>query len=711
MPVEPMLVIPNRIDGESLEALEAALGGVNKVAWLVEDGLRPAPAIMESLRARRSDGVLFSMRRTSSEKLAEQVREKLEAGRHVALLSGRPEQVAAGLADVPPVLLEYLLRDYSLPVLPVYVGMYRVKEAPLVVTQEPYERMYVRMLPALTSASASGVTAAWLGAAAEQVGHLADGVGESLALNLLQSLIRHPQAAVIDGVDDSRMSYRQLLMHAAPLASRLRKHTISRRLGIILPPGKFAIVANVACILAGITPVNIDYNYGAAAFDQLARQAELTRFITEHRFIRMQQGFPWPRQRDILFIDDAIASSGLQMLSLWRLIGRWLTPRHVAGWLRTPQRREHDEALAVFTSAEEGQTVRGVSLSHRAVLMGAALSYSRFGMGAGQRVLSCMPFSHREGLLMGMVYPLLLGQDIITYPMPGAAKRLCRLAHDYGPAMAVFTPSQAAGVLGHAQEGDLTSIRYLQVAGALSAQQAQFAFSKYGIYLCRSYQPLELSMPLACNIAPISPQEDAPAYVLPSSAPGTAGLPMPGVALRITDIDDASAVLPLNAQGLIWMRSACVCSGYVGSEQRVSPERWVCTGDVGCLREDGLLVLGGSRSRFSKVNGEVISHAVVESLLYPLLRLEAKGAPRIAVVGISEAPGGEEMLVLLSTAHRVVGPHDVITIRYALKNAHHSSNYAPQRIVALRAIPTLPGGRVDYAFCRTLARHALGIKS
>lgn len=713
---EPVFVIPNRVDMVTLRTLEQALGGDRRITWLIEDSLRPGSEIMAYMRKKQAHGILCSLERMKRDSLAAQMQAAMDAGRHVVLLPGRPTQPPASPADVPPALLHYLLDTCKHPVQPVYIGMYNLKAYPLVTSEAPYEKAQIRLLPAIhpSAALAPGVTAAWLGAAADQASQLCSGSEETLAPALLHSLLEHPHAVIIDGVDDSRMSYRQLLTHAAPLARRLRKHTISKRLGIILPPGKFSIIANTACILAGITPVNIDYSHGETGFDNVARNAELTRFITEHRFIQMQQQFPWPRPRDILFIDDALSASGLHFLSSWKIWGRWMTPRRIMSWIRTPVQQPQEEALVVFSPAEEGSAARGASLSHSAVLSGTKLSRSRFCTSDHPRTLSCLPFHHRAGLLSGLVYPLLLGQDIVTYPMPEAGKRLCRLARQYAPTLAVFTPTQAANVLEHAQEDDFAAMRFFHIAGRVSAHAARDAYQKHKIFLCECYLPMESAMPVACNMAPPDPGDAAPPHTLSYGAPGTVGPMMPGTALRITDINDSGTVLPLTTPGLIWIKGASLASGYLDGKEPYSisqpHERWRCTGDVGYLRDDGLLVINGPRSRFSMINGELVSHEAVERSLQPILRIEADSpTPRIAVVSIPEEREEQELLVLLSTAHRVVGPHDVITIRYALTNAHRPSHWAPQRIVALRAIPTLPGGKVDYAFCRFLAYRALGI--
>lgn len=706
VPGEPVLVIPNRVDLSVLTSLEEMLGGTGKVTWFVERSFRPGADIISYMQKKKANGVLFHMHPAQRERLYTNIRSELAAGRHAVLLPVRPVQPGACLSDVPAELLRFLLGEYPGPVLPIYAGMYGT--TPLVTTQAPYDKLLLRPLPMVPAGpdQADGVLAAWMEAGASQVGSLTEKM-ETLPQALLHSLLAHPHATIIDGVDDSTINYRQLLYLAAPLARHLRRHTSGKRMGIILPPGKLSITANVACILAGITPVNIDYTYDKDALRSVTEQAGLTRYITEHCFIHMQQDFAWPPDRDLIFMDEIMVPSGLRMLSKLNFLGKCLTTRRIASWIRTPAISAQDEALVVFSPAEEGASTVGISLSHRAVIAGAALCQSRLGTKAGQRVLSALPFHNRAGLLTGLIHPLLLGQDIITYPLPGSGKRLCRLAQQYGPSMAMFSPRQVHSVLAQAREGDFASTAGLYVAGRVPEELVRMAYEKFHLYLCECYLPPESAMPIACNMPPPATEGEAARHSIPTGAPGAVGLLMPGIAIRITDIEQPDTPLPLSSPGLVWIKGAGLVGSRVGQSGSHTHERWHCTGDVGCIRpEDGLLAIGGPRTRFSRVKGDILSHAEIEKLMVRFLRVEEKpGEPRIAIVGLPGAEG--EQLILLSTVHEVVGPHDAITLRYDITNAHYPSHWAPARIVRVNAIPTLPGGQTDYALCRAIALRAL----
>ncbi len=718
LPEEPVFVIPNRVDDVALRVLEETLGGSGKIAWLVEDALRPDAKLLSHVNRDGSQGILFSVSDRNRAALLNRINAMRAAGRHVVLLPGRPVQPPACVTDVSLRVLQYLLEEYKGQVLPVYVGMYHGAEQTAVITSEaPYDRMIVSVLSSFIpgEAAAERLMAAWSVAAAELVcSELGEG-DETLGSAILRGLTEHPRAVIVDGVNEQGMSYRQLLTLAAPLARRLHKHTLLRRMGIILPPGRLSIIANVACMLAGITPVNIDYNCTARMFRIVVQQAALIRFISSSSFMQKLPDFPWPPSRDMLLIEELLAVSGISFQFIKEYLVSRLGRRRLAAWMDTPVVNPQEEALIAFSLPEEGMEIRGVRFSHSAVLSGYRLAASRLELQPGQRVLSSLPYHYRAGLLFGLVYPLLCGQDIITYPEPYAAKRICDLAHRYHPTITALEPRQIPGILEHVQGDDLAGMKHLLVTGRVPVALAQRAYRDHKICMCECYMPTECAMPVACSLAPLQQLDGVQKPTLSCGAPGTAGLVMPGVAVKVTDHRTPDVPLGVGEKGLLWVKGVALFSGFVGDENsckvNTPDNRWVCTGDIGSVRADGLLVVGGPRERYSYIDETLVSHAEVEDILTAILPTQNdSNEPQIAVVGIPAAGEYEEQLVLLSKLHHVVGPHDVITLRYAIVNARYPSYYAPQRIVALRTIPVLPGGKIDYDMCRRLALMAPGYR-
>src|SRR5437870_8106700 len=81
-----------------------------------------------------------------------------------------------------------------------------------------------------------------------------------LAEACVRGLKRRPFAtAMIDGIDQSKLSRAKLLGAAAALARLVRKQCRDPRVAIVLPAGKGAVVANLAVTLAGKVPVDLNF--------------------------------------------------------------------------------------------------------------------------------------------------------------------------------------------------------------------------------------------------------------------------------------------------------------------------------------------------------------------------------------------------------------------------------------------------------------------
>lgn len=710
VPGNPVMIVPNRTDLNVVQALENTLGA-GAICWLIEAGNRPDAEVMSYLNKPGTRGMMCSVARMNKEQLTNQIRQALEHGLHVVLLSGRPSQQPAGIGDVPAEILT-MLDDTPLPAMPLYVGMYNNNATAAITHTAPYDILHIQFMPLLKAGASLGtrILSSWTEAAAMQFARHPLLQKASLPHTLLRSLLKNRNALIIDGVDDTQLSYGRMLLLALILCHRIRKQTNNSRLGIILPPGKLATIANVACLLAGVTPVNINYNANAATFRNQSERAGLTRFITEQRFVLKQQQFAWPRQRDILFIDRELSNLSQTRLTLMRTILQVMPPDQIAKWLRLPDVAPEDDAGILFSNSV-GSIAKGVAHSHSMLMAGVLQLQSRLQFAPRERILCTAPLYTPIGLVAGLLLPLICGCDMVTYPSPQAAKRICRLAHNYGVAMGCFTPAQVQRLLRHASPATFASTRYLLVSDEKLPQElARRAQVDLKLNLLETYTLSE-----AAGVVSLCLPAPAPApgtqHSIPGGKPGTVGAPLPGVAVRITDTAKDDVVLPPSSLGCVWLQGPTVTGGYLANKPDAAHcmrGKWFRTDDVGMLDADGMLTICGRRERFSKVDGKMVSHVMVEDALRSVLKTNPADERRpLAIVGVPGPTG--DRLIMLSTLHKVVNAHDALTVRYALTNAHYPSFWAPEKIIAVPAIPTLPNGKLDYNRCYLGVCQTLGI--
>lgn len=711
VPEHPMLVLPNRVDMTVLTELEKALGGPGRVAWMVEESLLPASDIMQHLRQTRAAGLLCSADRQGREAVAERVRGMLAQGRHVVLLTGQPAQSPAAVTDVPARLLS-LFDGTGLPALPVYVGMLRKEGTSLTVPAAPYDTLVMRLLPVVRASASMGVTVltAWMEAAADTMMRHPRLEKASLPQVLVRALLAHPNARLIDGVDDSSVTFRELLAVALMLVGVLKTTSSHKRIGVILPPGKLCTVANLACWLSGMVPVNIDYQADAAAFRRCTEAAGLTRFITEERFVAKQNTFSWPPPRDLIFIDRELREMGPGRIRFNAFLLRVFPVARVLSYLDLPTPSPEDEASLFFTGGVTG-TPKAAPLTHRMLLANALQTLQCMQAEAGEALLSVLPLCRAHGLTQGLLLPLLAGCDMVTYPSLNAPKRLGALLRRYSVKLAALPPALIRSLFKTAEKDSFASLRLLLSVGEkLPTDVAVRAAKEFNLALYETYGLTEAAPLTAMNLP--TPSVPAGQVVLPANRPGSVGMPLPGVAVRITDPYRSDLVLPPDSPGLLWLKGPSLLQAYLDDEAATMSRvhgGWFCTGDIARLNADGMLNIAGRKTRFSKIGGEMVPHETLEQVLLKVLKADPTLPKRqLAVVGVPDRTQGER-LILLSTLHRIMHPNDLIAIRYGIMNEGYPSLWCPESIVPVKSIPVLPDGRLNYPLCFEGACRAAGL--
>lgn len=712
LPAQASFYLPNRIDEASLRELENVLGGPSKTVYLVESKLLPGEKVMKRLPKERV--VSFHFRTTRSKELREQLMEHLQAGRNIVFLPGKPVSIMGSMTDVPKPFLMQLGALHISPV-PVFVGFYRNSIWQSFTADAPYDYAALRILPKLTPGPQSGerTLAAWMEASAEEYNRhpLLD---KSVGRLLVEGMKSHPHSELIDGMDHSRVSYVKLLGAALALAKELKQRISEPRLGVILPPGKGGVIANFACLLAGIVPVNINYTSSESTFHSIVRQSGIRRFLTARAFINKLPQFPWPKENSLLHVDKMLKSIGMAKIAGWIAFARMAPVAAIARVFGLDARRGDDEAALLFTSGSSGEP-KGVSFSHRMIVSNMSQVLCRAWLPSGSRFLCSLPIFHSFGLTVSTLLPAIYGFSMVTYPSPLEAKTLDDLVEKYECCLIITTPTFARSMLRRAQPHTFDTVKYFVVgAEKLQPHLAEEFRTKCNVELLEGYGLTETSPVCAVNLhnAPADPERP---YYVPAVNFGTVGQLLPGMAVRITDPDDDTKQLPLTEQGMIWVKGANVFHGYIGREEmnpRLFHDGWFKTGDLGQVDLNGFLTLGGRRSRFSKVAGEMVPHEVVESAIEAFVaphKDEADSSTRaVAIVGVPDAQKGEAM-VLLSSVHHGQLTQALDAIRAHLAELGLPRLWSPREIIPVESIPLLPTGKLDLRGCQILANEALSI--
>jgi acyl-[acyl-carrier-protein]-phospholipid O-acyltransferase / long-chain-fatty-acid--[acyl-carrier-protein] ligase len=700
IPSTGTLVIPGRLNLEQLLQLEKLFAG-RKITWLVEESSHHDPATRAYL-VKSGSGAMFSAADEAPQSAGEQLKPYLTDGGVLIHVPGRAAARNATACHIPSANLRVMCA-FGLPVLPVAIDCPRGSGLSVERRSSLPAAVFVIGKPIDSGKAAVAIYQQALWEAAEEAYRARNLFKSSLAMTLLAGLRKHgAKNRILDGADDTELSYDKILAAALAFSKFIREETDQPRVAIVLPPGKGGLIANLAVVFAGKTPVNLNFTAGPEAIRSCIRQAGVDRFITADPFVRKVSGFPWPPNRDLILIERVLPTLKKRIVT-WAVLSKLLPTALLGGILGLNKRRGDDEAALLFTSGSSGEP-KGVVLSHRNVLANVTQFASRLDLPLGSSVLGCLPLFHSFGCTVTLWYPVIQGVNLVTYPSPLETKRLAELVALHQVNLLLSTPTFLRGYMKRVDPAQLASLRLVVTGAEKLPQSLAAAFEeKFGIRPQEGYGLTETSPATNVNLPDPAPVTDA--VVLPSSRNGSVGQLLPGLAIRITDPSTDEEV-PINRQGMIWFKGSNVFPGYLGDPKKtadVLKDGWFRTGDVGRVDDEGFLYIEGRISRFSKIAGEMVPHETVEAAVNKVLGLDGESERRIAIVGVPDEQKGEAIL-LLST---IAGPaleQECIDLRYKLLDEGLSSLWCPKHIIPVAEIPVLASGKLDLKACEALVK-------
>jgi acyl-[acyl-carrier-protein]-phospholipid O-acyltransferase/long-chain-fatty-acid--[acyl-carrier-protein] ligase len=493
----------------------------------------------------------------------------------------------------------------------------------------------------------------------------------------------------------------ELLAVSIVLSLWLRKNVPEKRVGIVLPPGMGATIANLGVILSGKIPVNLNFTAGRAANESAIGRAGIHRLITAPALVEKVTDFPWLENR--IDIAELIKSFSPTTMKRWYIYS-WVAPlatlRRKVG---VPTVGDREEASLLFTSGSAGEP-KAVVLTHRNILANTAQIGAVLGRIHLDSILGSLPVFHSFGFTVTFWWPLLGGPRVVTYPNPLDAPKLAETVERHKLHLLITTPTFLRAFLRKAKPEQLKSLKMI-VTGAekLPLDLMREFETKFGIQVSEGYGMTEASPVVAVNLFDEPPSTMNPDGVLGRRI-GSVGRMMPGMTARIRD-PETNADLDLFESGMLWLRGANVFEGYfkeTDQTRAVLQEGWYKTGDVGRLDEDGFLFIEGRMSRFSKIAGEMVPHLTVEARIAEALDLHpgAGEGPAVAVIGVPDEKRGESIVALVTM------PVVQAELRQKLTALGLPNLWIPKVVKQVDAIPILATGKLDLRACQQLAASA-----
>jgi acyl-[acyl-carrier-protein]-phospholipid O-acyltransferase / long-chain-fatty-acid--[acyl-carrier-protein] ligase len=523
-----------------------------------------------------------------------------------------------------------------------------------------------------------------------------------LGRECVRTLTKRPRhVLVIDRTSGRReLTCAQLYAAAALLSRRIRATVPEKRVGIVLPPGVGAFVANLGVLCAGKIPVNLNFTAGRQALTASLRLGGIATVISADAMRAKVKDVPWP-ERTVDLAAEIVAAGGKRAMLPW-LLAAWVLPNQwCAGLLGLPRRGDREEAGLLFTSGSSGEP-KGVVLSHRNILANCAQISSLSILPESASLVGCLPVFHSMGFTVTLWYPILRCCRVVTVPSPLDTRKIVEAIRDEQATVFIGAPTFIRPLLRKAKPEELRSLE-LVVAGAEKLQDDLYCqfLDTFHLEILAGYGLTETTPATNIN-QPHPPVVTSTAEPQAGKRVGSVGRMMPGMTARIVD-PETGRDLPPTETGIVLFRGANVFEGYLDDPDKTRDafrDGWFVTGDIGRFDNDGFLFIEGRLSRFSKIGAEMVPHGTIENKILLVFGWEQSEGLTVLVVGVPDPVKGEA-LVLLTTRDVTVEE-----LRARLTEAGVPNLWVPKIVRRVERIPILGTGKTDLSASRLLAMAA-----
>jgi long-chain acyl-CoA synthetase len=341
-------------------------------------------------------------------------------------------------------------------------------------------------------------------------------------------------------------------------------------------------------------------------------------------------------------------------------------------------RADDDLAVLIFTSGTAGSP-KAAMLTHGNLLANLRQCQEHPGRAqhAADVALGVLPFFHIFGLNVVLGLTLLAGARVVTIERFDPQSAL-EAVTNHGVTVISGAPTMwsAWASLPGAPADAFATVR-LATSGAarLDPETAAAVRRRFGLTLTEGYGLTEASPVVSSGHG-----LDAP--------PGSIGVPLPGVRVRLVDGDGQDALV--GDAGEVWVSGPNVFAGYWedpdATAEVLTADGWLRTGDVAVVDDDGFLFLVDRAKDLVIVSGFNVYPAEVEQVIG-----DHPAVAEVAVVGVPHPHSGEAVKAYVVVAPGMSVEEDDV-IAYA--EAHLARYKCPQKVMFVDELPHSATGKV-----------------
>jgi acyl-[acyl-carrier-protein]-phospholipid O-acyltransferase/long-chain-fatty-acid--[acyl-carrier-protein] ligase len=533
----------------------------------------------------------------------------------------------------------------------------------------------------------------------------------------VQTARRHPLQFFAADAKTAKVSFGSALSKTMFIARRLQTQVGEQTMiGLLLPPSVGGALTNYALMLMGRVPVNLNYTSSNAVIAGCTAQCSSDVVITSKAFLERFPGMEIPGRT--LLLEDALGKPQLGE-KLMALAMAWMMPvgivkRMLGAHLVRPAiepvpagqgraARMDQLATVIFSSGSTGDP-KGVMLTHFNIMANIRQVSQVFMLGGRDKILGILPFFHSFGFTAGLWLPAVQGVGVVFHPNPLDAQVIGALVEKYRVTFMVATPTFLQSYMRRCTPESFGSLEYVLVGAEKLPERVALAFEdQFGIRPLEGYGCTECSPIVTVNGRDFR----APGFRQVAARRGRIGHPLPGVFVRIVDIDTGQPVQPGTA-GMLLVKGPNVMRGYLGKPAKTADvlhDGWYTTGDIATMEEDGFLTITDRLSRFSKIGGEMVPHIRIEEKLNELAEITEQV---FAVTAVPDDKKGERIMVIHTLPEAKLAS---VLDRFTQCDLPALWKPKPNQFIHADVIPLLGTGKADLRAIKALAEEASKARS
>ncbi|HEX4820156.1 MAG TPA: long-chain fatty acid--CoA ligase [Acidimicrobiales bacterium] len=342
------------------------------------------------------------------------------------------------------------------------------------------------------------------------------------------------------------------------------------------------------------------------------------------------------------------------------------------------ERDESDLAVLMFTSGTAGSP-KAAMLTHGNLLANLEQMQAQAARAQNEHdvTLGVLPLFHIFGLNVVLGLTLYVGARVVLierFDPTSALEAITRHGVTIVPGAPAMWSAWASSP--EATREAFATVRIAASGAAkLSLEIAERCEERFGVTIAEGYGLTEAS-PVVTSSTGVA------------SKPGSIGVPIPGVQLRLVD-SEGDDVLVGDA-GELWVKGPNVFQGYwndpEATARAITPDGWLRTGDIAVVDDDGALFLVDRAKDLIIVSGFNVYPAEVEDVLLLHPAVEA-----CAVVGVSHPHTGESVKAYVTLLEGEVVEEDSLIAFCAERLARYK---CPTKVMFVDELPMGLGGKV-----------------